>query len=141
MLALTVKDPWAWAIFHAGKDFENRDWPWPTSIALPCRILIHTSKYVTRDEYRFAVACIWEVSGREPPAIQDISRGLIIGAATVTRCVTDDDSVWFGGVYGFALERAVLLPRPIGCAGARRLWTVPRDVELQVREAAKEITQ
>ena len=26
MKALTIKQPWAWAIIHAGKDIENRDW-------------------------------------------------------------------------------------------------------------------
>jgi hypothetical protein len=26
MRALTVKQPWAWAILHAGKDIENRGW-------------------------------------------------------------------------------------------------------------------
>jgi hypothetical protein len=26
MRALTVRQPWAWAIFCAGKDIENRSW-------------------------------------------------------------------------------------------------------------------
>lgn len=25
-LALSVRQPWAWAIIHAGKDIENRSW-------------------------------------------------------------------------------------------------------------------
>lgn len=25
-LALSVRQPWAWAIIHAGKDIENRTW-------------------------------------------------------------------------------------------------------------------
>lgn len=27
--ALSVRQPWAWAIVHAGKDVENRNWPTP----------------------------------------------------------------------------------------------------------------
>ena len=34
MKALSVKQPWAWAIFH-GKDVENRDWP--TNVRGPVR--------------------------------------------------------------------------------------------------------
>ena len=26
MKALSIRQPWAWAILHAGKDIENRDW-------------------------------------------------------------------------------------------------------------------
>lgn len=26
MKALTIRQPWAWAIFTQGKDIENRDW-------------------------------------------------------------------------------------------------------------------
>ena len=26
MKALTIKQPWAWAILHGGKDIENRNW-------------------------------------------------------------------------------------------------------------------
>ena len=25
-LAISVRQPWAWAIVHGGKDIENRDW-------------------------------------------------------------------------------------------------------------------
>jgi len=121
------------------KDFENREWEWPSTISLPRRILIHTSKHVTRDEYEYACECIWRLTDVAPPDIQLISRGCIIGAVTVTRCVTDSDSNWFSGPYGFALENAVALPRPIPCSGSRRLWTVPRDIEAEVRTLAQEI--
>ena len=30
--ALTLKQPWAWAISHAGKDVENRTWPVPPKL-------------------------------------------------------------------------------------------------------------
>ena len=26
MKALSIRQPWAWLILHAGKDIENRDW-------------------------------------------------------------------------------------------------------------------
>ena len=27
MKALSIRQPWAWAIINAGKDIENRQWP------------------------------------------------------------------------------------------------------------------
>ena len=27
MKCLSIRQPWAWAIIHAGKDIENRCWP------------------------------------------------------------------------------------------------------------------
>lgn len=26
MIALSIRQPWAWLIINAGKDIENRDW-------------------------------------------------------------------------------------------------------------------
>ena len=38
--ALTLKQPWPWAIVHAGKDVENRTWPVPPKLLKKrCRIL------------------------------------------------------------------------------------------------------
>jgi len=56
MKALTIRQPWAWAIFHAGKDIENRDWP----TRLRGRIAIHAAKGMTRDEYESALFFIQE---------------------------------------------------------------------------------
>lgn len=45
--ALSIRQPWAWLILHAGKDIENRTWQtyqrgW---------FAIHASKGMTRREY------------------------------------------------------------------------------------------
>lgn len=40
MMALTVKQPWAWAIVHSTKRVENRTWPPPDKI-IRQRIAIH----------------------------------------------------------------------------------------------------
>ena len=39
MLALSIRQPWAWLILRAGKDVENRDW----STKVRGRVLIHAS--------------------------------------------------------------------------------------------------
>lgn len=40
MLALSIRQPWAWLIINGGKDIENRDWP----TKFRSRILVHAGK-------------------------------------------------------------------------------------------------
>lgn len=42
--ALTVKQPWAWAICHAGKDVENRSHPFPSTVPLPATVMLHAGQ-------------------------------------------------------------------------------------------------
>jgi hypothetical protein len=58
MKALSIRQPWAWLIIHAGKDIENREWR--TSFRGP--VLIHASKTMTRADYE---ACCLFVAGMQ----------------------------------------------------------------------------
>jgi hypothetical protein len=139
LVALTITPEWAWAIFHVGKDVENRGWPWPAKrLPLPKRVLIHTSQQARPDDYLFCEGCVFQVTGRHLPPIDELVCGSIIGAVTITACVTRSESLWFGGRYGFVLEEHKLLPRPIACKGQLGPWTVSSDVESAIRAMAKE---
>ena len=47
MRALTVKQPWAWAIVHGGKDVENRGWvPTTRHTGRAVDLLIHAGRGV-----------------------------------------------------------------------------------------------
>ena len=41
--AISIRQPWAWAILHAGKDVENRTWSIPRKY-LNTPVLIHAGK-------------------------------------------------------------------------------------------------
>ena len=43
MKAISVRNPWAWAIAHGGKRVENREWQYPPTYRGP--LLIHASKW------------------------------------------------------------------------------------------------
>jgi len=47
-LALSIRQPWAYLIIHAGKDVENREWP----TRVRGNILIHAGKTMTRADYQ-----------------------------------------------------------------------------------------
>jgi hypothetical protein len=97
--ALSIKQPYPHNIFHNGKDVENRDWPtkgrgW---------FLIHAG--VSKSELDKADA--------EEMAMP---RGGIVGAARIVDCVTEMESIWFFGRYGFVLRDAFPVPL-IPCRG------------------------
>ena len=112
VLALSVRQPWAWAIIHAGKDIENRSWSWQAvnhGLRQRGRIAIHAAKGMTRDEYDEARDFI-DRQGRNCPDAHALHRGGIIGSVEVVDVVSDSDSPWFFG------PRGLVLSDPTACA-------------------------
>ena len=112
--ALSIQQPWAWAILNGGKDVENRSWP----TRFRGRILIHAGKRFDREGYRQLVehADFLGLDAERIPAPEDFRRGGIVGAVTIADCVETSTSPWFSGDYGFVL----LDPEPmdlIPCRG------------------------
>ena len=107
MKALSIRQPWAWLIVNGYKPVENRSWP--TKYRGP--VLIHAAKGMTRGEYSEAMAVALRAGMRTYfPRFEEMKRGGIIGQATIVDCVTEHDSPYFFGPYGFVLEDAKPLP-------------------------------
>ncbi|SCX40619.1 ASCH domain-containing protein [Nitrosospira sp. Nsp1] len=107
MKALSIRQPWAWLILHAGKDIENRSW----STKLRGRVLIHAAKGMTKDEYLMVSLCIAEMLPVfDLPSFKQLERGGIIGSVEIVDCVTRSKSPWFFGRYGFVLRNPKPLP-------------------------------
>lgn len=100
MKTLSIRQPWAWAILHAGKDIENRTWV--TLHRGP--VLIHASQTYDRDGHRY----IEDVLGIPVPA--KLLRGGIVGIVDITGCTLQSASKWFEGPCGFILANARELP-------------------------------
>lgn len=112
--ALSIRQPWAWAIINEGKSIENRS----RRFNYRGPICIHASLYKPRPhDYQ---ACfdvldtihgnltMLEVArqqGRQASAYtsHDSARGYIIGTATIVDCVDTHDSPWFFGPWGLVL--------------------------------------
>ena len=133
MRALSIRQPWAWAIIHAGKDVENRSWH--TNVR--GRILIHASKGGTKSEFGDACAAMHSVGIDLPDMDLDgYDRGAIIGAVTLADCVESSKSPWFVGPFGFVLTDPKPAPRVVPCVGMQGFFTVPADVAAQLRGEA-----
>ena len=149
MIALSVRQPWCWAILHAGKRIENRDW----RTSFRGRVLLHASKGCTREEYEDSADFIRDAEpGLVVPLLAELPRGALVGAMTITGCVEVHidalgDAVpsaaipvpqlrWACGPYGLLLADMVALPRPVPCKGALGFWRVPQEVADEVRAMA-----
>lgn len=102
MKALSIRQPWAWAILHAGKDIENRDW----ATKYRGTILIHASAGCTAFDFAnacHAIGCIHPLI-TTPECANAVHRGGIVGMADIVDCVTKSPSPWFFGRYGFVLR-------------------------------------
>jgi len=136
---LTLWRPWAWAICHAGKRVENRDWR-PPAWMLGCFIAIHAGK--TLDDQALAEL---QEDGSLDLATAEVPRDGgpqgIVAVARLARVVDasaqlpPDQWRWFFGAYGWVLEDVVAI-EPVPCRGARSLWPVPPEVLVAVRERA-----
>lgn len=117
-VALSIRQPWAWAIIHAGKDIENRSW----STNFRGRLHIHASKKFDLDGYDWIRLNARQLGIRRPllndmPTPSEFYRGGIIGAVTLADCVTHSPSRWFSGPYGFVLKDPMPTAAQIQCRG------------------------
>lgn len=114
-ITLSVRQPWAWAIIHAGKDIENRSAPAARHLSHRGPICIHASLGMTRSEYDWAAEFMAGI-GVTCPDPAELLRGGIIGTVKVTDIIKASESRWFFGPRGLQL----IDPNPvefIPCAG------------------------
>lgn len=125
VLALSIRQPWAWLILRGGKDIENRDWP----TRVRGRVLVHAAKGMTRDEFDSAAIFSFGRTGEAKlPPMGELQRGGIVGSVEIMDCVQRSDSHWFVGRYGFLLRDPQPLPfRP--WRGALGFFDVPLTLD------------
>lgn len=155
MKALTVQQPWAWAIVHGGKLIENRTQLWsyrgPLAIHAGARWsdrgdgsdLVHAAFHEAHPQFRSGVRC-----GKLPR--WPFAMGAIVGVAELVDAHPDAGCckpwgesayVEHGGrerrrITHLVLENPRPLPEPIPCKGALGLWTPPADILGQLQAVA-----
>ena len=83
--AISVRQPWAWAMLFAGKDRENRSWNLPEKFR-NTPALLHASQRLDSDGLAWLKS-----SGFEPP--DDLTKGGIVGLVTFVS-MTFKPSIW-----------------------------------------------
>jgi len=111
-LALSIRQPWVWAILNAGKRIENR----PRRFHYRGPICLHASLYDPREIDLAGFETVWREAvsdvrerGRQT-AFEQLERGGIIGTAEIVDLVEQSDSPWFFGPYGLVLDNVQAVP-------------------------------
>jgi len=122
--ALSIRQPWAWAVLYAGKRVENRTW----YTSYRGRIFIHAGLIAQREAVHDLRADILAVAAPRPPAVC----GALIGTASVVDCVrpelvANEQSGWTMGPWCFVLDDVRPLVRPIPYQGNLGFFAVDAD--------------
>jgi len=96
MKALSIRQPWTWLIVQGYKDIENRTW----STKFRGEILVHAGLRFDNEGYKK----IMKTTDIKMPKKESFERGGIIGSIEIIDCITQSDSPWFIGPYGFVLK-------------------------------------
>lgn len=139
MKALSVRQPWAWAITAAGKDVENRSWTTgyrglvaihaPLTAEDPAGLPLRSLARAYRADQGFPAAAL----------------GAVVAVAEVTGCHRHDRygegcghdrhgalcSPWWAasGQWHWQLAHVRPLTVPVRCRGALGLWQLSADAE------------
>lgn len=141
--ALSVRQPLAWAILHAGKDVENRSRHAVDKGIMSAgkRLCIHASGGMTRDEYEAAKAFMFKISVKCPPPASLI-RGAIIGEVDVVAIVKEHNgSPWWMGPRGLLLANPLAYAAPIPVRGALGYFKWLPDPEGGIAPVARWMAQ
>ena len=110
MKALSLKQPWAWAVVNGYKHVENRTRR--TNFRGP--LLIHASRVV--DPYGFQF--LWEL-GLHRKLPDDLATGALVGSVELVDCLKESNSQWaFKGHWHWMLARPREYRTPIECRGS-----------------------
>jgi hypothetical protein len=118
-VALSMKQPWAFAVLHLGKSVENRKW----RSSFRGRVVIHASRTTDDDGMDYIRAAGFALPTRLPT-------GAYIGEVTISDCVPQSEcrSPWAFGPWCYLLEEPVSYAEPIPARGWLGFYPVPEDV-------------
>ncbi len=125
MKCLTVCQPWAWAILHAGKCIENRRWQ--TAYRGP--LLVHAGK--SRAYLDCEKPSDWQRRYGKCFRPEELHFGFVLGVVDLIGCLPYrpgdlgcHHSPWAEGPWCFVLEKPRALPFPYPLRGMMGLFDV-----------------
>ncbi len=149
--ALSIIQPWLWAIVEGYKPVENREWkPWRYVVGR--RIALHASRGWDHEGAQFINRQL-QLAGVQRQVGSGVPRGAILGTAVVVGAFKPDGSraevagaimdaevdrlaasPWSFGPWIWKLAEVRPLAEPVACKGSLGLWRVPEDIAARVRE-------
>lgn len=156
MRAITLWPEWCWAILNLHKDCENRDWPLPPAL-VGQTVALHAGRSIGGRPGRIAGVEAWDgiatmarrsgwsvgrlgvmtldrAGGVVRYSESEIARSSIVALVRFGAPVQDHLSGWaVPGAWHWPIQRLWPISPVISCPGAQGLWTVPADIETEIR--------
>lgn len=135
MRCLTLRPIYAWAVFCAGKDIENRGWRPPADLVGE-RFAIHAGARKPKGDTGESFEAVARIIG-EAAMPETIAYGGIIGTVLL-RCVSETShSRWYvPNRVAWHLAEPQRLAEPVPCRGQQGLWNLtPEQLEAMERIA------
>jgi hypothetical protein len=128
--ALSIRQPWAFAILHLGKRVENRTWYTP----FRGTFVLHAAKKWSRDEKEDLECFREEIVRKFSPAIPTVHLGYLVGTARLVDCVRPDkvpegQESWATGDWCFVLDDVRIWKQPVKYKGMLGFFDVQPDNE------------
>jgi len=141
-LALTIHQPWAWAIVCGHKQVENRTWIPPRAFVGEW-LFIHAGKTLDLPAVAKVRAEVGIGTLLNPE--RDLATGAIVGCVRYQGTATEDPTLrvpgievddahkhiaspWYQGPFGWVLSDAVKFQTPVPARGMQKLWRPPGEV-------------
>jgi hypothetical protein len=124
--ALSIRQPWAWAVAAGLKRVENRS----GRVSYRGPLAIHAGRVVETQAFDRCA----QLAGQPVPS--HLATGAVIAVAHLADIVMRSDDPWFEGPWGWLLDDVVPI-QPVICPGQQQLFTLPDDVEQAVLHAIR----
>jgi len=112
--ALTLQQPWAWAVIQGYKDVENRSW----STSHRGLLLIHAGRQFDAAGFEF----IWKL-GLHRALPMELPLGRLVGSIQLQDVATRYPSQWsFRGARHWVLTKPREFRTPLPCRGGQKLF-------------------
>lgn len=127
MKAITIIQPWPYAILHLGKRIENRSWQ-PRQLEVGERFALHAGSKLDHGAIRDL---------RIDMRVDHLALGAVVGVATFMGTLGSIDACprsqlrWWSGPLGWLLDDVVPCD-PVPVSGALGLWTLPEAIAARV---------
>jgi hypothetical protein len=127
-VALSLKQPWAYAVLFLAKDVENRRW----RSRYRGRVILHASKTFDPAGERY----LRERGFVVPEALP---QGAYLGEVTITGCLplVECASPWAFGPWCYLLAEPLAYERPIPGRGQLGFYSVPEEVSRVLARARR----
>lgn len=139
--ALTVWQPWPWAVVNAGKRVENRTWPLPDRfVGVP--VALHAGGNKAQSDDLLAARRIAAAKGLDLAWPQTYVKSALVALVRFGPSFEVERPSayeWEQGPYAWPITQVRRLARPVPCRGAQGLWPVPPAVALEVYRVLGEV--